>query len=508
MEEEAGSHQNPESEAGNDDDDDVRAQSITGDESETPGRDNPPTAVTISSCSDEKRRENCSSTNNHMPASPLRPRLRMPAILRFRQESQDQPMDPRRVLSQQTGDAHALCEFCGCPARPFPNLTDPSSTAKPEQFCCSQAQGLVESLAQEWRLLLETRGQGYEGDPDPASKEEELNRRASEREERRQQERDLEQYYQASHSTIMPGDNYMPPTIRTISFQLSSCLPKESGNKVTWDSGTVEDLDLGGADLLMGPGVFGFGITHHKDNIGFREKYYSNGSKFLTMFPDGSAQVLYPSGQLALLVTVGDSKTDMVCIVQEDRVPDPPIRALFQSNGRATCYHGNGSVWVSVDALGGQCSDDRGARIRRWRWSGHLDTPTPLRPLFLSLNQSVGVRILGQERMFVTFLARGCQARFSVGTCVQFNDASATAPPSGPSVSREELFLLAGRVGLHRALGRLQHCLRFSTNPRAPATRPPPSLVSLARVLLELSQRLEMEERDRAFVRTCLQDCL
>lgn len=31
-----------------------------------------------------------------------------------------------------------------------------------------------------------------------------------------------------------------------------------------------------------------------QDGAEFLQKYYSNGMKFLTVFPDGSAQVLYP----------------------------------------------------------------------------------------------------------------------------------------------------------------------------------------------------------------------
>ncbi|XP_036410824.1 glutamate-rich protein 6 [Megalops cyprinoides] len=442
-----------------------------------------------------------------MPESPLTPQLRMPAILRFRQESQDQVPDPRSVLPQHIGDSAALCEFCGEAGRPFPDISNLSSTAGLE-FCCSQARHLVEALVQEWRLLLEMLGQGDDrvlGAAHPPTEEEEVQHKALEREERRQQERDLEQYYQAANSTILPADSSTPQT-KTISFQLSSCLPQEVGRELSQDSKMEEDLESREGHVLAGPGVFGFGITHKKDSKGFREKYYSHGNKFLTVFPDGSTQVFYPSGQLALLIAVGDGQEDMVCIVQDDHVPVPPIRALFQSNGRATCYHSNGSIWVSIDISGGQCLDERGARTRRWRWGEHQDTPTPLRPLFLSLNQSVGVRVLGQERMFVTFLARGCQARFSVGSCVQ--DASSSVPPRGPSISREEVFLLAGRVGLHQALGRLHHCLRFPSNPRLPKARPAPSLVSLAKALLALSRSLQMEERDRAFILACLQDCL
>ncbi len=72
---------------------------------------------------------------------------------------------------------------------------------------------------------------------------------------------------------------------------------------------------------------------------------------------------------------------------------------------------------LTLNRSGGQCLDEAGARVRRWSWSSLSLTPTPLHPVFLSLNKAVGVRILGRERVFVSFLARGQQAKFSVGTC-------------------------------------------------------------------------------------------
>lgn len=72
---------------------------------------------------------------------------------------------------------------------------------------------------------------------------------------------------------------------------------------------------------------------------------------------------------------------------------------------------------LSLNRSGGQCLDEEGTKVRRWSWSSPSLTPTPLHPVFLSLNKSVGVRVLGREQVFVSFLARGQQAKFSVGTC-------------------------------------------------------------------------------------------
>ncbi|KAM9500904.1 uncharacterized protein Hap1MRO34_006671 [Clarias gariepinus] len=84
----------------------------------------------------------------------------------------------------------------------------------------------------------------------------------------------------------------------------------------------------------------GFGLLHFQ---GHSQKFYSNGTKFLTVFPDGTARVFYPSGNLAIISFIDD--TEGVCIVLDDTRTNCPIRAFFQSSGLATCYHSNGNTW-------------------------------------------------------------------------------------------------------------------------------------------------------------------
>lgn len=151
------------------------------------------------------------------------------------------------------------------------------------------------------------------------------------------------------------------------------------------------------------------------------------------------------------MLVVVTEENGRVCIVYDDGdAPDQPIRAVFQSDGKSTCYHSNGNIWydvltfiilicmyihlkyntpiwmslhlcsrcrLSLNRSGGQCLDERGARVRRWCWSNL--SLTPLYPVFLSLNKIVGVRVLKKEQVFVSFLAGGQQAKFSVGSCIQ-----------------------------------------------------------------------------------------
>ncbi|XP_054624459.1 glutamate-rich protein 6 [Dunckerocampus dactyliophorus] len=245
-----------------------------------------------------------------------------------------------------------------------------------------------------------------------------------------------------------------------------------------------------------------FGICHHKDGE-FQQKFYMNGKTFVNMFPDGSAQLFYPSGLMALLVVVTKDKGRVCILYDESLTPHRPIRAIFQSNGMATCYHRNGKIWLSLNRTGGQCLDETSARVRRWTWK---TLPTPhLPPLFLSLNRNVGIRVLGKDQVFVSFLANGQQARCSVGSCSAQCKCTKERPSSGPSVLKDELFVLAARVKIHQCI---QHLNWSLITPLHQKTIPAPSIRAFGKRLLEVSTNMLMSQHERTFIQGCLHDCL
>ncbi|XP_053186692.1 glutamate-rich protein 6 [Scomber japonicus] len=241
------------------------------------------------------------------------------------------------------------------------------------------------------------------------------------------------------------------------------------------------------------------------DDGGFLQKYYSNGMKFLTLFPDSSAQVFYPSGLLALVIVV-TKESGKVCIVYDCHAPNQPIRAVFQSDGRATCYYSNGNIWLTLDRSGGQCLDETGGRVRRWSWSNLNLSPTPLLPVFLSLNKTVGVRVLGKEQVFVSFLAGGQQARFSVGACCSQCKCTSERPTAGKSILKEEVLVLAARIKIHMVIQHLHQSLTGHSHSQLLKTTLAPSLQVFARKLLKISANVMMSESDKAFIHKCLQD--
>ncbi|KAM4552200.1 glutamate-rich protein 6 [Odontesthes bonariensis] len=211
----------------------------------------------------------------------------------------------------------------------------------------------------------------------------------------------------------------------------------------------------------------------------------------------------YPSGILALVVVVPD-RNGRVCIVLDDcSAPSQPVRAVFQSDGRAVCYHSNGNMWLALNRSGGQCLSDAGARTCQWSWGSVSLTRTLFHPVFLSLNKTVGVRVLGNKKVFVSFLAKGQQAKFNVGSCCTLGEHK--TPGLRSSVPKEELQVLAAKIRIHMTLKHLQQCLRTPFQPRVPKSILTPQLHAAAWRLLN-SADVTLTTSDREFIHRCLKD--
>ncbi|NXG58713.1 ERIP6 protein, partial [Hemiprocne comata] len=213
----------------------------------------------------------------------------------------------------------------------------------------------------------------------------------------------------------------------------------------------------------------------------------------------------YPSGNLAIIVV--REKNHLVCIVQEDKPSKAEIQAVFMSSGRSTCYHPHGAVWINMNIQGGQYLDQAGSRVRRWIWPNSVTSPgphVPLSPIFISLNQHVGVRILGQDKITVSFLAMGQQAKFNVGTKVQVSEVGQLPPPA--RLGEDELLLLACRVRILWLFDRLRGCLNFPSNEQRDKIKPPAYLIRQTLKILQLCTTSdisnELRSRVRAIVNT------
>ncbi|MCJ8732022.1 hypothetical protein PDJAM_G00205950 [Pangasius djambal] len=416
-------------------------------------------------------------------------------VLRYRRESEWRKIN---LLPPSASDHTVWCEFCGAKAKPS---LDFSKTPDPEDFCCAQYMELFRKVEQQWRSLQENSGEPSQERDSNVEKVQEHRGRARPQDILQQvAEECLRKAKRPSseNQTEMPGCKVTSSGLfTTITFRLSEFVRLKENGRLTVREESIKEEKPRPSKLCSTNGSVptGFGLCHYQGHI---QKFYSNGNKFLTALPDGSAQVFYPSGNLAIVAFIDD--LEGVCIILDDIKSSCPIRAFFQSSGIAACYHSNGSTWLHMDVWGGLSLNEDTSRRSKWKWTDHANNPTPFKPIHLSLNKNIGVRVRGRESVVVTFLASGQQARFSVGSCVKPSDP---APP----LCKEELMMQVSQLNARLALERLRWCLAFHSDAKCRSLRLPPVLISQGRRLLKLSSSMWMEEKDKAYIQHCLQDC-
>ncbi|XP_072474397.1 glutamate-rich protein 6 [Notamacropus eugenii] len=410
------------------------------------------------------------------------PKVGPPAILAYKPE----PL-PQDIILQWDMEHSACCEFCGCELRPFPSLDhidfDPESYEN--LFCCLEFKRLFEYVLHERNLIksMYPESDSISIMPHAAFGSEQERLKAKETALRRQQERQMARTFAFMSSE---QDDAGVKTLRTITYQLA----RDPSIKIPCEEILGESLEeqcafsIDSGDIWILPGI-------KKIENEFLEKHYKHGGKFLTMFPDGTAQIFYPSGNLAA-VLLTNRTNGFICVIQEDKTNKPAIQATFDSSGKITCYYPNGNIWVNINLLGGQFSDQEGNRVRTWKWSSTM-TSLPLisfKPIFLSLNNYVGVRILDQDKVIVSFLALGQQARMNVGTKLTVRVYEEV--PKLRYFTDEDLFLLAFIIKMRRLLSKIEICVNFPSSENWYKLKTPSYLATRAVKLLSLCQYYEL----------------
>ncbi|KAM9036998.1 glutamate-rich protein 6 isoform 3-T3 [Sarcophilus harrisii] len=341
------------------------------------------------------------------------PRLGPPAILAYKPELP--PHD--KITKYWEKEYPASCEFCGRNLKPFPSLDDDDFNAENYEklFCCPEFRKLFEYVHHEKNLIKSM--YPVSGsiciDPHPHFSSEKEKRKVKEKVVQRIQERHI------ARTFVFMANEQEEVNVkqnRTVTYQLA----RHPSIKIVQDKTLADSIIEDQCAFCIDSGDIWTLPCLKKIENDFLEKYYKEGGKFLTMFPDGTAQIFYPSGNLAAIVVANRLK-GLICVIQEDTANKPAIRAIFDSSGKMTCYYPNGNIWVNINHLGGQFADQEGNRVRIWKWSSTM-TSLPLvsfKPIFLSLNNYVGVRILDQDKIIISFLALGQQARMNVGIKLQ-----------------------------------------------------------------------------------------
>ncbi|XP_015279417.1 PREDICTED: glutamate-rich protein 6 [Gekko japonicus] len=412
-----------------------------------------------------------------------------PTILAYRQETSRG--DIQIALEE---DYPAYCEFCGSLLRTFPSFDSLEKIAEfGSIFCCQRCRDLQEFLVNEKKRCAEMRVERIDITPHKAHGTEAERKLARERARQRMRERQVAKqfsYLVAQHGKQISPIHSTPEynkQLRTISYVLSQEPPSSAGwtkiplmpdeqrisEEITYSISCC-DFTIAGGKLLKNQ---------------FLQQYYKSGVKFLTMFPDGTAQIFYPSGNLAVIVVQKKESSGYICIVQDDRSENAGIQAVFESSGQGTCYHPNGIIWINITVRGGHYSDQDGNKVRTWIWPNHLQKYTPtvsFKPVFVSLNQNVGVRILGQDKVAISFLAMGKQAKINVGTKVE---PSTNHHPWPKDVSEDDLVLFASRIKILKVFAKLHGYLELSSSDQWTKIQLPSYISKQALKLMDLCRK-------------------
>ncbi|XP_073435166.1 E3 ubiquitin-protein ligase SIAH2 isoform X2 [Dendrobates tinctorius] len=417
---------------------------------------------------------------NHLKTLPS---VGPPTILAYKRESSEDSrlLAMMKILREQSGKE--LCEFCGKPLQPFHLGYTIDKAISNEIFCCRQFRNMFQYLLkEEKRLLQKDEIEVISVAPHGPYGSEVERQKAKEKTAQRLRERHMAKVFESVVTEPTTFNEYGRP-LKTISYQLSNAPPAGDSWTVPPDNEEV----LSDAECFDQESTL-YDFTSDTIIPGrFVEKYYRTGRKFLTVFPDGSAQIFYPSGNLAIIIIPSKVK-ESICIVQEDREHNADILAVFGSSGKATCYHPNKNVWIILNPVGGQYSDSTGRRVRRWRWkSPDMVSPcVEFKPIFIALNHQVGVRIFEKDRIYVTFLAMGKQAKFNVGARKLASQVAKRDGDLQMKSAEDEIMLLAMKIKFLSLLNKCHKCLHFRSKQQWDRVQPSSFLVAQAQRLIYL----------------------
>lgn len=259
--------------------------------------------------------------------------------------------------------------------------------------------------------------------------------------------------------------------MKTINYQLSSQKCLEEG----WTLRAPSPLDLDDADEVfipepLNPAMIASGKVTGR---GLIEKFYPDESKFLTIFPDGTGNIFYPSGRLAIMI-ISVSLGQYTYIIQDD-AEEPEILAVFEPTGHGTCYFANGQVRLTYDQYSGMELDYSGAKKRVWCWRDqetHVHAP-PFQPIVFRMNRYMGVRFLGQEKIALTLTGKKRSCRFNVGSKLKLVAPENILPKA---IDENQLFIDERTIRVDFLLSKVSSLLKFPKSPKVDRILPPLSV--------------------------------
>nr|KAI8751782.1 glutamate-rich protein 6 [Biomphalaria glabrata] len=268
-------------------------------------------------------------------------------------------------------------------------------------------------------------------------------------------------------------NNEVSRQMKTINYQLSSQRCLEEG----WTLRVPSPLNLDDPDTEIfvpepfHPMALVSGQVQGREII---QKFYPNGTPFLIIFPDGTGNVFYPSGRIAILITSVTLGQNTYVVLDDST--ESQILAVFDATGCGTCYFMDGKIRLNYDQQGGIELDLTGSRRRSWIWKDHethVHAP-PFQPIVFGMNYFLSVRVMSQENIALSLTGKKRSCRFNVGTKLKM-----VMPENYLDKFNEyQLYIDEHKLQIQSLMIKVNNLLKFPKSPKLDSMLPPVSLTS------------------------------
>ncbi|XP_059935751.1 glutamate-rich protein 6B [Mesoplodon densirostris] len=181
---------------------------------------------------------------------------------------------------------------------------------------------------------------------------------------------------------------------------------------------------------------------------------------FQILFPDGSGQIYYPSGHLALLIlSIKEEKFTYIILEDSENMC---VRALINNSGHATFYDENGNIWLNLSPnLGYYFTRDKYQKA--WNWCDlnlHIHAP-PVQPISLKINQYIKVQIRSQDKIIFRFIHKKKHICLNLGTKYKYITPAVLSKMKKKAVLEMEFSSTARKIQI--LLGKMRKIMSILT---------------------------------------------
>ncbi|XP_077711773.1 glutamate-rich protein 6B isoform X2 [Canis aureus] len=189
---------------------------------------------------------------------------------------------------------------------------------------------------------------------------------------------------------------------------------------------------------------------------------YPSETVFQVLLPDGSGQIHYPSGRLAMLI-LSTKEREYTYIILEDS-EERCVRALTNNCGHATFYDENGEIWLSMSQNLGYYFP-KGKHQKAWNWWNltlHVHAP-PVQSISLKINRYIKVQIRSQDKIAFCFRHQKKHVCLNLGTKYKFIMPEVLSAMRQKAILEVECGSTARKIQI--LLGKMSRILNFLTIP-------------------------------------------